>query len=74
MRAAFPAEGFMASGSTSKWGKWALMNAGVAAWIVYDITTASEVPRQAVLILQYVLLACALLGLAGSVVKSMSEA
>jgi hypothetical protein len=64
----------MASGSTSKWGKWALINAAVAVWIVYDITTATEAPRQAVLILQYVLLACALLGLAGSVVKYMSEA
>jgi hypothetical protein len=64
----------MASGSTSKRSKWALINAGVAASIIYDITTATEMPRQAVLILQYVLLACALLGLAGSVVKSMSEA
>jgi hypothetical protein len=64
----------MASGNTSKWGKWVLINAAVAVWIVYDITTAAEVPRQAVLILQYVLLACALFGLAGSVVKYMSEA
>ena len=64
----------MARGSTSRWGKWALINAGVAAWIIYDITTAIEVPRQAVLILQYVLLGCALLGLAGSVTKYMSEA
>jgi hypothetical protein len=37
----------MASGSTSKRGKWALINAGVAAWIIYDITTATEMPRQA---------------------------
>ena len=64
----------MASGNTSKGGKWVLINAAVAVWIVYDITTAAEVPRQAVLILQYVLLACALFGLAGSVVKYMSEA
>ena len=64
----------MASGSTSKWGKWALINAAFAAWIVYDMTTATEVPRQAVMILQYVLLACALFGLAGSVAKCLSEA
>ena len=64
----------MASGSTSKWGKWALINAAVAAWVVYDMTTATEVPRQAVMILQYVLLACALIGLAGSVAKCLSEA
>jgi hypothetical protein len=64
----------MASGSTSKWGKRALINAAVGAWIVYDIATATEVPRQAVLILQYALLACALFGLAGSLVKYISEA
>ena len=64
----------MASGSTSKWGKWALINAAVAVWIVYDIATGTEAPRQAVLILQYVLLACALFGLAGSVAKYLSEA
>jgi hypothetical protein len=37
----------MASGSTSKRSKWTLINAGVAAWIIYDITTATEMPRQA---------------------------
>ena len=64
----------MTSGSTSKWGKWALINAAVAVWIVYDMTTEAETPRQAVMILQYVLLACALFGLVGSVLKYMSEA
>jgi hypothetical protein len=64
----------MGGGDKSKWGKWILINAAVAAWLVYDIATATETPRQAVMILQYVLLACALFGLAGSAVKYMSEA
>ncbi len=62
------------SGDKSKWGKWIIVNAAVAAWIVYDISTATETPRQAVMILQYALLACALFGLVGSAVKYMSEA
>jgi hypothetical protein len=63
----------MAGGSTSKWGKWALINAAIAVFIVYDIVTATEVPGRALMILQYVLLGCALFGLAASVVKYMSE-
>lgn len=50
------------------------MNAVIAAWIVYDMATATEAPRQAVMILEYALLACALFGLVGSAVKYMSEA
>ena len=64
----------MSGGDKSKWGKWILINAVVAAWIIYDMSTAGETPRQAVTILQYALLACALFGLVGSVVKYMSEA
>jgi hypothetical protein len=51
----------------------ALVTAAVSAWLIYDRATATEVPRQAVMILQYVLLACALIGLAGSLVKLMSQ-
>jgi len=36
-----------------------------SAWLIYDMTTATEAPRQAVAVLQYGLLACALLGLVG---------
>lgn len=55
-----------------KWGKMALLNAAVAAWLVYDITTATEVPRQAVMIMQYVFLAFSLTGLAISLFKLTS--
>ena len=57
---------------SGKWGKWALINAAVAAWLIYDMSTATEMPRQAVMLLQYALLACALIGLAGSLFKLMS--
>jgi hypothetical protein len=57
---------------SGKWGKLALLCAAVAAWNVYDISSATETPRQAVMILQYFLLACALIGLAGALLKLMS--
>jgi hypothetical protein len=43
-----------------------LMSAVTSAWLIYDMTTATEAPRQAVAVLQYGLLACALVGLVGS--------
>jgi hypothetical protein len=58
--------------SNSNWGKMALINAAVAAWIVYDLSTATEAPRQAVMIMQYVFLTFSLIGLAGSLFKLTS--
>jgi hypothetical protein len=58
---------------TGKYGRMALITAAVSAWLIYDMATATVVPRQAVTILQYVLLADALIGLAGSLVKLMSQ-
>ena len=34
----------------SKWPKVMLMSAATAAWLVYDMATATETPRQAVAI------------------------
>jgi hypothetical protein len=50
-----------------------LMSAATSAWLIYDMTTATETPRPAVAVLQYVLLACALIGLAGSLVMYTSR-
>jgi hypothetical protein len=58
--------------SGGNWGKLALMNGAVAAWLIYDMSTAVEGPSRAVAILQYVLLAGALIGLALALVKLMS--
>ncbi len=43
----------------------------VAAWQIYDIASATEVPGRAVMILQYVLLAGLLLGIAGSTYNAL---
>jgi hypothetical protein len=56
-----------------KWPKVMLMSGLTSAWLLYDIATATETPRQAVAMLQYGLLACALIGLIGSVVMAAQE-
>jgi len=48
---------------TTKWRRWIIINSVVVAALVYQIATASELPSQAVTILQYFLLACAIFGL-----------
>ena len=57
----------------SRWPKIMLMSGLTSAWLLYDIATATEAPRQAVAILQYGLLACALIGLVGSIVMAAAE-
>jgi hypothetical protein len=52
----------------SKWPRVMLISAATSAWLIYDISSATEVPRQALAVMQYGLLACALFALAGSVV------
>ena len=52
----------------SKWPKLMLMGAATAAWLVYDMASATEVPRQGVAVMQYGLLAAALIGLVGILV------
>lgn len=57
----------------SRWPKIMLMSGLTSAWLLYDIATATEAPRQAVALLQYGLMACALIGLVGSIVMAASE-
>lgn len=49
------------------------MSGATSAWLIYDMTTATEAPGQAVAMLQYALLACSLVGLAGSLVSRASQ-
>jgi hypothetical protein len=49
------------------------VNAAVACRRIYDMATATEAPSQPVAILQYFLLACALIGLVASSAKYMSK-
>lgn len=57
----------------SRWSKLMLMSAITSALLIYQIMSATEAPSQALAILQYALLACALVGLAGSVVMYAQE-
>ena len=57
----------------SKWPKVMLMSGLSSDWLLYDMATATEVPRQAVAILQCGLLACAVIGLVGSIVMAAQE-
>ena len=57
----------------SKWPKVMLMSGITSAWLLYEIATATESPGRALAILQYGLLACALIGLVGSLVMLASE-
>ena len=45
----------------------------VAAWIVYDMASATEAPSQGVEILRYVLLACLLIGLIGTGIQLAAQ-
>jgi len=63
----------MSENQNGKWGKLALMNGAVAAWLIYIMMTATEVPSQVVMIMQYVFLIGTLIGLAGSLVKLASQ-
>jgi hypothetical protein len=49
----------------NKWPNVMLMSAATSAWLVYDITSATEPPRQAPVTLQHALTACALCAVIG---------
>lgn len=49
------------------------MSAVTSGWLIYDMTSATEAPRQALAVLQYCLLALALVALVGSVLMYATE-
>ena len=57
----------------SKWPKVMVMSAITSLWLLYEITTATEAPRLALAVLQYALLACALVALVGSAVMYATD-
>jgi hypothetical protein len=61
------------SGDNRKTRIMTLTTAAVAAWLIYDIATATEAPGTTLAILQYLLLAGMLVGLAGSLGKLISR-
>jgi hypothetical protein len=50
-----------------------LMSGITSPWLLYDMATATEAPSRALATLQYGLLACARMGLVGSLVMLASE-
>ena len=50
------------------WTLQAILCAGVVIWQSYDLATATEAPSTALLALQWVLLACGLVGGVGALV------
>lgn len=56
-----------------RWLRVMLMSGLTSAWLVYQIASATEAPRQELAILQYGLLAGALLGLLGSIVMAATD-
>jgi hypothetical protein len=48
-------------------GRTALLSAAVVAWSIYNMSTETEAQPQAVMLLQYTMLALGLIGLIGSV-------
>jgi hypothetical protein len=59
--------------SKAYWVRTAILTAVVAVWQIYDMSTAVETPRQALMLLQYFLLACASIGCVGSLVMLTRE-
>ena len=51
----------------SKWLKTMLISGLTAVVLIYQMVTATEAPSQALAVLQYCLLACALIGVVGSI-------
>jgi len=57
----------------SKWPRVMLLSAVTSCWLLYDMTTATEAPRMALAVVQYALLACALVALVGSAVMYATD-
>jgi hypothetical protein len=53
---------------TKNWGFQVALCAGVLAWQIYDVATATEAPPQALMLLQWLAIGLAFLGLVGGLV------
>ena len=51
----------------------ALLSGAAAVWLIYSMATATEHPSTALAVLQYILIAAALIGLVGAVKRILSE-
>jgi hypothetical protein len=54
-------------------GLWIVILVAVILWNIYEMASATEAPRQGVMILNWILLICAALGLVGAVWQFMQR-
>jgi hypothetical protein len=57
----------------TNWPMLILTSAATSAWLIYDIDTATEAPRQALAILQYFLLAMSAASCLGSIAMYLAK-
>ncbi len=57
----------------TNWPLLMLTSGATAAWLFYDMTTATESPRMTLAILQYLLLAISTVGFLGAVVMYLAN-
>ena len=57
----------------SKWPRVMLLSAITTCWLLYDMVSATEAPHRALAILEYALLACAMVALVGSAVMYATD-
>jgi hypothetical protein len=53
---------------TQNWRWLAAISGAAGAWQIYEIATATEAPRQALALMQYFSVGCALVGFVGSLI------
>jgi len=58
----------MAAQRTKNWGIQVALCAGILAWQIYDLATATEAQPQVLMLLQYLLMGLALVGFVGGLV------
>jgi hypothetical protein len=57
----------------TNWPMLFLMSGATSAWLIYDFNTATEAPRQALAILQYILLAMSAGSCLGSIAMYLAN-
>jgi hypothetical protein len=58
----------MGTTTKSKALMWMVITAAVAAWRIYDMTTATEMPSTALRVLEWVILAALIAGFVGNAI------
>lgn len=63
----------MTERSGSHWRLMTIVSAAVVLWLIYTISTQTEAPSGALMVMQYVFLIGCLIGLGGAVYRLLKE-